>query len=137
MRQFLVILLLLFSSVKINAQELTLASASFMQRKSLDLSVVPMTSYYGSQRSRTPGTIGMIVGGSLIVVGGVIIASTINDNPGEGMGYPIYGFDLCLIGAPIVIISGLVFVINKITHKSVRKFSVYYDKNQEGLAYNF
>ena len=106
--------------------------------KQPELSEIPVTTYYGRERKRTPGTIGMIVGGSLIVVGGVIIAATINENVGEGMGYGIYGFDLCVIGVATAGISGLVFVIIKIAYGSSRyRVGIYGNKNQVGLAYNF
>ena len=139
MKNLLLICALLFlTSPYSRAQELSLATASLYELKTVDFSKLPPSSIYYKHRDRAPGTIGMIVGGSVIVIGGTIMAATWNQYSGEGIGIVFWGFGIGMTGVLIAGISGVVYVICRLTHITWGgRYAIYSNNNQLGIVCNF
>ena len=129
--------LLLITAPTIRAQELSLATASLYELKTVDFSKLPPTSIYYKHRDRTPGTIGMIVGGSVFVIGGTIMAATLDQGSGIGYGTAYMGLAIGMTGVFIAGVSGLVYVVCRIAHVTWGgMYALYSTNNQLGIARN-
>jgi hypothetical protein len=115
---FFICFLVLLTAHSSRAQELSLATASLFELKTMDFSKLPTSKIYYKHRVRRPGTIGMIVGASAIVIGGTIIAATSNpkNNNSEGMPDAYYGFVIAMPGLITAGISGMVYVVCRLAH---------------------
>src|ERR1035437_2962328 len=132
-----IFLVLLLSSPVAHAQELTFAPASSSQIKTVGLSKAPVISFYNGYRKRTPGTIGMILGGSMLVAGPcMIVIYSHAQSAGDGLFYGgLFSFEL---GIPTFLISGLVHLVSESGNRYYSShISIYSDPNHLGLAYNF
>jgi hypothetical protein len=130
---------LVMSSVTAFAQEFTFVDVRSTQIKTIDLSKVKTNTIYDEHRERTPGTVAMIVGGSMLVAAAGMYYALDHTDSHEGINpWAVPTVAFVVGGISTLGISGLVFVINKIAHKPVTKtVSVYNDPAHVGLAYNF
>jgi hypothetical protein len=140
----MLLLIVLFScSSQLSAQSLAYGNAAFSNGNALTLhpDYLPQEN---ETHHHTKGTYGMIVGDSLMVVGGAIsVAGISHDQDHAGLnGAEFIGAMGAVAGVYVFVISGIVYLVhkNREAHNTAHindRFSIIGNKDQIGLAYNF
>lgn len=131
----------LMSFTDIEAQSPAFSEVAFVQTSASNLQLIPNhKSSWPREHCRATrmGIRTMIVGGSLMAVGGIVFYIGQETNHSRYISVPEYtGFGLVGLGVPTAIVGALIFIGGETNDLSTQRFSVIGNGNQLGIAYNF